>query len=92
MSELIGPSRALMNILFLIIIVLLGFTMQFGNEKINIYAHLGGFFTGLVLLPILQKPVQEADGALCVYKYWLYVCAVLLLIFFASALIDIFAL
>lgn len=81
-----------MNVIFLIIMVLLGFSLQFGSDKINIYAHLGGFFTGIMLLPILQKPVQDTDGAFCLYKYWLYVCSVLLLIFLISSFVVIFTL
>ena len=92
LSGLIGATRALMNVLFLIIIVLLGFTMQFGNDKINIFAHLGGFLTGIFFLPVIQKPVQENDGALCVYKVWFYVCLVSLMILFVGGLVDIFAL
>ena len=76
----------------MIIIVLLGFSMQIGNDKVNIYAHIGGFFTGIFLLPVIQKPVNETDGALCVYKYWFFVCLALLLIFLISGIVDIYAL
>jgi hypothetical protein len=79
-----------MNILFLIIIVLLGFSTQIGNSKINIYAHLGGFLTGILLLPVIQKPVNENDGAFCLYKYWFFISLVLLLIFFVSGIVDIY--
>ena len=71
----------MINILFLIITAILGLTMQFSNKSINTYVHLGGFINGFILFPILSKPLQENDGALCTYKIWFIICLIMELAF-----------
>ena len=64
--------------------------MKFGNNEISIIANLGGFLTGILLFPVIQKPVVAIDGVFCEYKYWFPICCVLLVIFLVSGLINIF--
>jgi len=80
----------MINILFLIILVLLGFSMQVSNKLINTYGHLGGFLNGFLLFPVLCKPVQENDGALCSYKVWFIFCLVIELAFLIAGFLVVF--
>jgi len=89
-TDLIGVSRAMLNIFFLIILVLLGFSLQVSNKLINTYGHLGGFLNGFFLFPILSKSVQENDGALCNYKVWFIVCLVVELAFFITGFLILY--
>lgn len=80
----------MLNILFLIILALLGLSMQISNKMINTYIHLGGFLNGFILFPVLSKPFQDNDGALCTYKIWFYVSLILELGFFITSFLVIF--
>jgi hypothetical protein len=55
---------------FIVIFMLLNFSSQIANPRINVYGHLGGLLVGFFTVFVLLKPVQEGDGVCCNYKYW----------------------
>ncbi len=74
-----GPMNKYIHLFFIIFFMLINFTMQMTNERINMYGHIGGMMVGFFTVFLLIKPVQEGDGVCCSYKYWNIICWVVLL-------------
>lgn len=73
-----GPMNKFIHLFFIIFFMLINFSSQLANPRINVYGHLGGLIIGFLTVFLLIKPVQDGDGVCCSYKYWNMICWIML--------------
>jgi hypothetical protein len=61
------------NLVFIIIMIILNFTLSAGQSKIDSYGHLGGLLNGFFLGFIIIKPFLEGNVCCCSHKIWMIV-------------------
>lgn len=81
LSTVMGEMNKITNLLFLTMIMLMNIISQINNPIINLYGHIGGYFSGLFFTYLIEKSQLPNDGICCNNKYWRIICGSLLGIF-----------
>ena len=80
MTQLFGPmGKCLMFYLLFFFIIITTF-FQIGSN-VNVYGHLGGLIFGFMITCVICPPDNEAQTAICQYKFWRYISAGILGVF-----------
>jgi hypothetical protein len=58
------------NLFFILIMILLNFSLSAGQSGVDSFGHLGGLMIGFFLGFIIIKPYQEGIVCCCSYKVW----------------------
>jgi hypothetical protein len=92
LTNVMGEMQKITSILFVSMIMIITIISQIGDPVINLYGHIGGFFTGLFFIYLIQKAHLPNDGLICDNKYWRMICGAFLGIFFIVGFICFFTL
>lgn len=69
---------------------MLNISYGFSNPVIDNFGHIGGLIYGFFLIWVIEKPLEQGDGACCSYKIWWWISAVILAFLYIGCLVIFF--